>query len=401
MKKIYKGMNLQMFAAPEGLTKTGNIQVKAHEIDFVTSFGKNIQALLDVLGIIRPICKANGSVLKTKKVTGTLKDGKVAEGESIPLSEYNVEEDVFDTIKIEKFRKAVPIEAIAEKGYEAAVADTDEQFRIDLQDNVTDRLYNQLNSGSLVGHEATWQLAIAMAIGNVKLKFQQMKRNVTGIVVFVNTLDAYRYLGEASVSMQTAFGLTYIKNFLGADIVFLTDRVAEKTVVATPMNNIMAYYVNPSDSEFAKAGLEYTTDSTTKFLGFHVEGNYDRAISDMFAIMGLRLMCEYQDAIAHFAVGGSDTQTLRNLTLTASKGEETGTTKVAVDEQLQSMNNKFKYKVGASEETVAYGTDVKSWKNFEAGADIKAAESNHCTVVECDRNYKAVSKGDVVVDLKA
>lgn len=228
MKKIYKGMNLQMFAAPTGLTGADNIQVRAHEIDFVTSFGKNIQALLDILGIIRPIRKANGSVLKTKKVTGTLQDGKVAEGESIPLSEYKVEEEVFDTIRIEKFRKAVSIEAIAEKGYEAAVADTDEQFRIDLQDNITDRLYKQLNSGSLVGHEATWQMAIAMAIGNVKHKFQQMKRNTTGIVVFVNTLDAYRYLGEAKVSMQTAFGLTYIKDFLGANIVFLTDRVAEK-----------------------------------------------------------------------------------------------------------------------------------------------------------------------------
>lgn len=401
MKKIYKGMNLQMFAAPTGLTGADNIQVRAHEIDFVTSFGKNIQALLDILGIIRPIRKANGSVLKTKKVTGTLQDGKVAECESIPLSEYKVEEEVFDTIRIEKFRKAVSIEAIAEKGYEAAVSDTDEQFRIDLQDNITDRLYKQLNSGSLVGHEATWQMAIAMAIGNVKHKFQKMKRNTTGTVVFVNTLDAYRYLGEANVSMQTAFGLTYIKNFLGADIVFLTDRVAEKTVVATPMNNIIAYYVDPSDSEFVKAGLSYTTDSTTGFLGFHVEGNYDRAISDMFAIMGLRLMCEYQDAIAHFAVGDADTQTLRDLTLTASQGEETGTTKVAVAEQLQSMNNKFKYKVGASEETVAYGADVKSCKNFEEGADIKAAETNHCTVVECDKNYKAVSKGDVVVDLKA
>ena len=214
-------------------------------------------------GIIRPIRKANGSVLKTKKVTGTLKDGHVAEGESIPLGEYKVEEEVFDTIQIEKFRKAVPIEAIAEKVYEAgSILDTDEQFRIDLQDNITDRLYKQLNSGSLVGHEATWQLAIAMAIGNVKHKFQQMKRNTTGIVVFVNTLDAYRYLGEANVSMQTAFGLTYTKNFLGADIVSLTDRVAEKTVVATPMNNIIAYYVDPSDSEFVKAGLSYTTSTS-------------------------------------------------------------------------------------------------------------------------------------------
>ena len=52
MKKIYKGMNLQMFAAPTGLTGADNIQVRAHEIDFVTSFGKNIQALLDVLGMV-------------------------------------------------------------------------------------------------------------------------------------------------------------------------------------------------------------------------------------------------------------------------------------------------------------------------------------------------------------
>ena len=56
---------------------------------------------MDVLGIIRPIRKKqNGSVLKTKKVTGTLQDGHVAEGESIPLSEYKVTEEVFDTIQI-------------------------------------------------------------------------------------------------------------------------------------------------------------------------------------------------------------------------------------------------------------------------------------------------------------
>ena len=400
MKKFYLGMDLQKFAAPEGLTTQADIQVKAHEIDFVSSFSKNIQALLDILGIVRPIRKTNGTVLKTKKVSGTLKDGNIAEGESIPLSEYKVEEVAFDTIKIKKFRKAVSIEAIAEKGYDVAVSDTDEQFRIDLQEDVTNKLYEQLNSGSLTGNETTWQMAFAMAIGKVKHKFQQMKRNATGVVVFVNTLDAYRYMGEANVTMQTAFGLTYIKNFLGADLVFLTDRVKEKTVVATPMNNIIAYYVDPSDSEFVKAGLSYTTDKTTGFLGFHVEGNYDRAISDMFAIMGLRLMCEYQDAIANIAVGGSPTQTFRKLTLTAAEGEVSQTTKVTVAEQLQSPHNKLKYKVGSAEDEVQYGANVKSWKNFEEGADIAATSSQHCTVVECDQNYNAVSKGDVVVVLK-
>ena len=48
MHKIGK-LGLQVFAAPENMTGQAQIQVKAREIDFVTSFGKNIQALLDIL----------------------------------------------------------------------------------------------------------------------------------------------------------------------------------------------------------------------------------------------------------------------------------------------------------------------------------------------------------------
>lgn len=59
-------LGLQVFAAPNNLTGEVQIQVKAREIDFVTSFGKNLQALLDILGITRMIRKENNSVLKTK-----------------------------------------------------------------------------------------------------------------------------------------------------------------------------------------------------------------------------------------------------------------------------------------------------------------------------------------------
>ena len=119
-------------------------------------------------------------------------------------------------------------------------------------------------------------------IGKVKDKFKKMKRTATGVAVWVNTLDVYRYLGAAAITMQTAFGFEYMKNFLGADLVFITSEIPENVVVATPLNNIMAYYVDPGDSEFAKAGLSYTTDPTTGFIGFHTQGNYERAISDTF-----------------------------------------------------------------------------------------------------------------------
>ena len=61
------------------------------------------------------IKKDNNTVLKTKKVTGNLQSGEVAEGEEIPYSQYAVEEIPFDTIKISKYRKGVTLEAIAEK----------------------------------------------------------------------------------------------------------------------------------------------------------------------------------------------------------------------------------------------------------------------------------------------
>lgn len=396
-----KKLGLQVFAAPDNMTGQAQIQARAREIDFVTSFGKNLQALLDVMSIARMIRKENGSVLKTKKVSGTLKSGEVAEGDEIPLSQYTVEETPFDTIRIEKYRKGVSIEAIAEKGYDAAVQSTDDEFKSDLINKVSDRFYAQLKAGSLVGHETTWQMAVAMAIGKVIDKFQKMKRTATGVALWVNTLDVYKYIGAANITLQTAFGFKYIQDFMGADVVFISSEIPENVVVATPLNNIVAYYVDPGDSEFVRAGLQYTTDTETGFIGFHAQGTYERAISDMFAIMGLRLFCEYQDAIAYIAVGSSDTQALGSLTLTSVEGSESGKTAITVDEQLASINNILKYKTGSSATTVTYGMDVKSWTKWDGKAEITATDGHHVTVVEADPNYKAVRSGDVVADVKA
>ena len=393
-------LGLQVFAAPNNMTGTAQIQVRAREIDFVTSFGKNMQALLDVMGITRMIKKTNGTTLKTKKVSGTLQSGDVAEGDEIPLSQYTVTEEVFDTIKIEKYRKGVPLEAIADKGYDAAVDQTDAEFKSDLQNKILDKFYTQLKMGSLVGHTRSRVMAIAMAIGRVKDKFEKMKRTATGIAVWVNTLDVYKYVGAADITMQTAFGMNYIKNFLGADICFISSQIPENTVIATPLNNLVAYYVDPADSEFVKAGLAYTVDSETGFIGFHAQGTYERAISDMFAIMGVRLFAEYLDAIANIAVGSADTQTLGTLTVTAAEGTEAGKTKISVAEQLASINNGFKYKTNASSATsVTYGMDVKTWPRWDGKAEIAATEGDYVTIVEADPAYKAVRSGSAAAVL--
>lgn len=389
-------LGLQVFAAPNNMTGQAQVMVKAREIDFVTSFARDMQALLDILGITRMIKKENGSELRVRKASGTLQSGEVAEGEEIPLSQYGVTEAAVGKITINKYRKGVSIEAIASKGYDAAVEQTDQEFRSDLRNVVTGKMYDALKSGSLVGHESSWQMAVSMAIGKVKAKFESMDRTATGIAVWVNTLDLYRYLGGAQITTQTAFGQTYIQNYLGADVMFVTSKIPENTVVATPLNNLVAYYVDPADSEFVQAGLSYTVDSETGFIGFHIQGNYERAISDMFAIMGVRMMIEYQDAVANIAVGSSDTQTLKTLTVTSAAGEYEGTTDIIVNPELTSMNNVYKYKEAASATDVTYGMDVKSWARWDGKSPITATNGNHITVVEADQNYKAVGSGDVV-----
>lgn len=286
--------------AKANMTMTADLQVAAREIDFVTRFGKNWDHLRDILGIMRPIRKQPGTTLKSKKANMVLQNGAVGEGEDIPFSKATIVEVPYEEMTIEKYAKSVSIEAIKEHGYEVAVGMTDEQFLFELQDNVTGRFYTYLNTGTLKSEETTWQRALAMAKGNVINKFKQMHLNATKIVGFVNVLDLYDWLGDKDITIQSAFGFQYIKNFMGYETVFLLSdtEIKRGRVIATCVENIALYYVDPSDSDFARAGLSYRTAGETRLIGFHTQGNYGTASSESYALMGLTLFAEYLDAIA-------------------------------------------------------------------------------------------------------
>lgn len=292
-------------APKANLTMSANIEVKAREIDFVTRFGDTWESLREILSIMRMIRKENGTVLRTKSASIVLQDGKVGEGEEIPYSLASVEEKPYGEITIEKYAKAVSIEAVDEHGAEAAINMTDEAFLNELQGNVLDRFYAHLATGTLTSNEATFQMAVAMAIGKVKDKFKKMRKNHSKIVVLVNTLDAYKYLGAAELTVQSAFGIDYVENFMGADKMILSSEIAEGKVIATPVDNIICYYVDPSNSGFRKLGLEYTVSGETPLIGFHANGNYNTAVGESFALMGLTLLTEYIDAIAVVSITGA------------------------------------------------------------------------------------------------
>lgn len=303
------------------LTKTTDITVSVREIDFVTRFGRNWDSLREIMGIMRPIRKQPGTKLKSYTASVTLQSGAVAEGEEIPYSKATVTPVAFQDLAIEKYAKAVSIEAVDKYGAEIAVQRTDDAFLNELQGVVLDRFYDFLGTGKLTDAQNTFQAAVAMAIGKVVDKFKKMRRDYTNIVVFVNTLDAYTYLGEATIATaQNLNGMTYLQNFLGANTVIISSEIEQGTIIATPAENIILYYADPGDSDFAQLGLDYTVEGETNLIGFHAEGNYSHAVGESYAIMGMKLWAEYLDGISIVYLGTA-TKVTTAETLTASASD--------------------------------------------------------------------------------
>ena len=290
--------------AKENITVQTQITVAAREQDFVSVFSDNWDALRAIMGIMRPIRKAPGTKLVSNKASLVLQDGAVAEGEEIPYSIATVEPVAYSDITIEKYAKAVSIEAVAKYGAEVAIQKTDDAFLNELQNKVLTKFYTFLKTGTLKASETTWQRALAMSKAAVLDKFQKMRKNVTEVVGFANIMDLYDYLGDKEITVQTMFGLNYVENFLGYKTLFLLSDpdIARNQVIALPVENIDLYYIDPSDSDFAKLGLHYTVQGETNLIGFHVEGNYGTAVGEAFALMGMTLWAEYLDGIAVYTV---------------------------------------------------------------------------------------------------
>lgn len=291
--------NVETFTNPRDSLPNVYTDIQAREIDFVSRFTQSWQALQDILGIMNPIKKEAGTQLVSYTASVSLEDGDVDAGCVIPYSKATVVASNKADLTLKKYAKAVPVEDVDKYGADIAVQKTDEAFLNELQGVILDGFYATLadDTSAMTGTYTTFQKAVSMAIGKVRDKFKKMRKNASNVVVFVNTLDLYEYLGDATVNIQTQFGLDYIQNFLGASTVFVSSEIEQGTVIAIPADNMVLYYVDPS-TEFTKLGLVYTVDGDTPLVGFHAQGNYGTAVGESFALMGAILWMEYADGVA-------------------------------------------------------------------------------------------------------
>ena len=278
-------------AAEENLIKKSDL-VRAREIEFVTLFGESIKKLVEALGVTRKIPKQAGYTLKAYKATGTLQPGTVAEGDLIPLSKYQTEAVSYAEIVLKKWRKATSAEAIIEKGYDQAVQMTTDRMLKDVQKGIRTDFFTFLATGTGEATGATFQAALAQAWGKLQVLFED---DSIEAIYFMNPLDVADYLATAQITTQTAFGMTYVENFLGLGTVIYDSKVPEGTIYATAKDNIVLYYVPVNGADLGNA-FSFTADQTG-LIGIHEEADYKHMTAEDTVMSGVVLFAERLDGI--------------------------------------------------------------------------------------------------------
>lgn len=295
MKKY--NFNLQLFA--ENTTKAADL-AKVRDVDFAERFSAGIETLMKMLGVTRKIEKKAGEVLKVYKVAGTLENGTVAEGEIIPLSKFNTTYEPIGEATLNKWRKETTAEAISDKGYGQAVNDTNAKMLRLIQNGIRSKFITFLGTGTGVASGANLQAAIAQSWGKMQILFED---TAIEVVHFINPLDIADYLATAQISTQTAFGFTYIENFLGMGTVILAADVPKGKVYTTAAENIVCYYINVSGSDMAQA-FALTSDATG-LVGIHTGAVYNNLTAETVAACGVGLFAEKIDGIVVGTITGA------------------------------------------------------------------------------------------------
>ena len=265
---------------------------RIREVDFVQQFTHNsLDKLIEVLGVTRRIPMMEGTTMYMYSTSGTLQDGAVGEGEIIPLSQYEQTKTAIGDITLNKYRKAVSAEAIKKSGLQTALTETDTALLRDVQKGIRSSFFTFLNgtiTGSTTATGVGLQAALAAAWGQLQVKFED---DTAQAVYFVNPTDIASYLGTANISVQTAFGMNYIENFLGLGTVIMSSQITAGTFVATAKENIVMYYLTMGGD--VATAFDLVTDETG-YIGIKSGyQNEERAQIESLVMDGIQFFVEY------------------------------------------------------------------------------------------------------------
>lgn len=380
-------------AAETNLVKAAQMS-KVREVDFVSQFAHgSLAKLIEVLGVTRKIPMQEGTTMYMYTTSGTLHNGTVSEGAVIPLSQYQRDKTPVGEITLKKWRKATSAEAIMKSGYDEAVRETDAKLLRDVQKTIRTAFFSLINSaisGETTVAEDTLQAALAASWGQLQVKFED---DTAAPVHFVNPLDIADYLKTANISVQTAFGMNYVEDFLGLGTVIISSQVTQGTVISTAKENIILYYLTMGGDIAGKFGL---TVDDLGYIGIKTDiPTEQRAQLETLIMSGIQFFVEYAAGVVKAQVTG----VLPQINVTSVAGSTNGKTKITTDYTL-GTGESYVYKVTDDPILVKKGDSTSAWSSWDGSADITAATGKIITVA-VSKSSAVTAAGNAVVVAKS
>lgn len=285
-----KTNKLQLFAMETGTTASTDL-APAISVDFTSRISQNIVELQTLLGITDLIPMAAGTDVKIYKWTVAETAEQVGEGEEIGLTKVSRTLANTITLDLDKYRRNTTAEAIQKVGRDIAINQSDEKLVQKVQKGIKSSLYTVLKAGT----GATSGKNLQAVLANLWAKLQEYyeDEDVTP-VYFINQQDVADYLGTAQITMQNAFGFTYIENFLGLGTAIISPQVAKGKPIATAKENMRGAYV-PMSGDVAQT-FSLTADATG-LVGMTHATKTGNATIDTLLMSCVKFFPEFQDGV--------------------------------------------------------------------------------------------------------
>ena len=288
---------LQLFAAEEGTTLSTDL-APAISVDFTTRIAQNIVELQQLLGITDLVPMAAGTDVKIYKWTVEDLADQVGEGEEIGLTKVKRTLANTITLDLDKYRRNTTAEAIQRVGRSIAINQSDEKLIQKVQKGIKGSLYTVVKAGTGTATGTNLQIVLANLWAKLQGYYEDEDVNP---VYFVNPQDVADYLGTAQITMQNAFGFTYIENFLGLGTAIVSPQVTAKKPIATAKENLRGAYV-PMSGDVAQT-FNLTAD-TTGLVGMTHSTKTGNATVDTLLMSCVKFFPEFQDGVFVGTISG-------------------------------------------------------------------------------------------------
>lgn len=290
-------INLQRYAAESNTMITTDLE-PAISVDFTSRIGNNIKELQEVLGVSELISMSAGTDIKIYKMTRTNTPAQVGEGEDIPLTKITRKLVNTISLDLDKYRKNTTAEAIQKVGREIAVNQTDEKLILEIQKDIKKSFYTVLKSGTGTAAGTNLQTALANLWAKLQVYYEDMDIEP---IYFINPTDVADYLGTSQITMQNAFGFTYIENFLGLGTAMITPQAEAGKPIATAKQNLNGAYV-PVSGDLGQT-FNLTSDETG-LVGMTHQSISKNATIDTLLLSCVKFYPEFADGVFKATISG-------------------------------------------------------------------------------------------------